>query len=97
MLKKKYGLEPGGYEARLAEQGGVCAICSQPEMLMDETTGLTLRLAVDHDHETGEVRGLLCNNCNRALGLLKDSTTVLAAAIRYLLKRSQTITPESLG
>jgi hypothetical protein len=50
--------------------------------------GKVCRLALDHDHQTGKVRGLLCNNCNRGLGRFKDSIENLGAAIRYL-KREQ--------
>jgi len=60
-------------------QGGVCAICGKPE-----ATARTKRLCVDHCHETGKVRGLLCSHCNRAIGLLGDSCAILASAITYL-------------
>lgn len=62
---KKYGLSEEDYERLLAEQGGVCAICEEPP------SGRWKRLAVDHDHETGEVRGLLCITCNTLLGRLE--------------------------
>lgn len=68
----------------LEEQHGVCAICGKPE-----TKPNAKYLAVDHDHKTGEVRGLLCNNCNRALGLLQDNTEVLQNAINYLKKHER--------
>jgi DNA-directed RNA polymerase subunit RPC12/RpoP len=55
-----------------------CAICGVHE----ENT--TKSLALDHDHATGKVRGYLCNNCNRGIGLLKDSVEVLSKAIEYL-------------
>jgi Recombination endonuclease VII len=52
----------------LAAQGGVCAICRKPEMIVDERTpGGIRRLAIDHDHVTGRIRGLLCNRCNKCL------------------------------
>lgn len=67
----------------LSIQGGVCAICKKPERHRSNGPKVK-RLAVDHDHTTGEVRGLLCNNCNRALGLFGDDVTALQAAIDYL-------------
>jgi hypothetical protein len=66
------------YGTLLAAQGGICAICGGPP------TGMGKSYHVDHDHETGIVRGLLCSNCNTALGLLGDDPSRLAAAIRYL-------------
>lgn len=77
---KQYGLTVDGYKSRLADQGNCCAICKS------ESTGSarTQRLCVDHDHQTGKVRGLLCASCNRALGLFKDSATVLETATRYI-------------
>lgn len=63
-------------------QEGLCAICHQPETV--KYGDRVKDLAVDHDHETGEVRGLLCNNCNRALGMFGDSAERLLAAARYL-------------
>jgi hypothetical protein len=67
------------FETRLEEQGGVCAICTQPE-----TSKRYKTLAVDHCHTSGRIRGLLCSSCNRGIGLLKDDTDVLQAAIKYL-------------
>lgn len=69
-----YGMDPGDFDLMVAAQSGVCAICAKPR-----------RLHVDHDHETGNVRGLLCSNCNTALGLLGEEVDVLIAALAYLL------------
>jgi hypothetical protein len=76
-LKRKYGLSLEQYDAMLAAQGGVCAICHLPRP--DER-----RLHVDHDHETGEIRGLLCFSCNNALGDFRDSLELFRAAAEYL-------------
>ena len=65
------------YEALLEAQGGVCRICRGPEI-----AGRSL--AVDHDHLSGRVRGLLCGRCNLGLGTFKDDPALLAAAIEYL-------------
>ena len=61
----------------------MCAVCRNPETTLGNN-GRIKNLAVDHDHITGRVRGLLCNNCNRALGLLRDDREVLQRAIDYL-------------
>ncbi len=74
---KRYGVTPDGYRDLLVKQSGVCAICAE--------TCITGRsLAVDHDHETGFIRGLLCIRCNRALGLLHDDIDILLSAVAYL-------------
>ena len=78
-----YGVEPAQYAELLAQQEGVCAICRQPETIRDRT-GRVASLAVDHDHSTGEVRGLLCRACNAGIGNLKDSPDLLRAALSYL-------------
>jgi hypothetical protein len=71
------------YEALLEKQNGQCAICGVREGHRS-CRGRECRLAIDHDHRTGAVRGLLCNNCNRGLGRFKDSADLLKAALRYL-------------
>jgi Autographiviridae endonuclease VII len=78
-LKRKYGLTVEQYEAMLDAQGGVCFICR-------ETPG-DLPLHVDHDHTTGDVRGLLCIRCNNALGLFQESPALFQAAADYLRAR----------
>jgi hypothetical protein len=77
-LKTK-GMAQNIYEAWLKAQGGVCAICHS-------TTPSRRRkfFDIDHDHITGTVRGLLCETCNRALGLFKDDPKILSRAICYL-------------
>lgn len=60
----------------LEEQGGLCAICGNPLEVP----------CVDHDHETNQVRGLLCNPCNRGLGLFKDKPETLRSAAAYIEK-----------
>lgn len=76
-LRRVYGITPEEYDALAAKQKNACAICKQ-----ECVTGY--RLAVDHDHETGRVRGLLCMHCNSGIGNLNDSIPLLQAAIRYL-------------
>lgn len=85
-LKKNYGLSEAQYNEILKEQNGVCEICSQPEKALNPKTKEPRRLAVDHCHETGEIRGLLCTNCNHILGSAKDSIDTLYSAIAYLKK-----------
>lgn len=75
-LRIKYGLAPGDFEAMLREQAGQCLIC-QEKMAVPN---------IDHCHKTGEVRGLLCSNCNTGLGRFKDCKKNLLNAILYLEK-----------
>jgi hypothetical protein len=77
ILKSRYGLTPEQYAGLMVKQEGRCAICHG-----ECPTGW--RLAVDHCHASGKVRGLLCGNCNTALGKFKDSPELLANAIKYL-------------
>jgi Recombination endonuclease VII len=73
-LKKHYGLTPAQHAALVSLQRGACAVChiemSKPH--------------VDHDHETDAVRGILCSNCNTAIGLLHDSPSTARALANYL-------------
>jgi Recombination endonuclease VII len=76
-LLSMYGITREEFDILSETQGNVCAICRRfPE-------GKT-RLSVDHDHETGKIRGLLCGNCNSGLGHFKDNPELLAVAITYL-------------
>lgn len=77
-LKRKFGISLSEYEDMLVKQSGVCAICGKPEQT-DRS------LAVDHCHETGFVRGLLCVKCNTGMGNLGDNVEILQKAIDYLL------------
>jgi len=81
-LRRKYGLSVAEYESLLAGQGGGCAICGR-------SCSSGRRLAVDHCHRTGMVRGLLCKACNTAIGFLEDSTHLLDRAKVYLLERAE--------
>lgn len=80
----KYGLDYAKYLAMSEAQEHKCAICNQEEINTDPRTNRVRRLAVDHCHATGKIRGLLCFACNRALGGFKDSQDLLASAINYL-------------
>lgn len=75
----KYGVEHGSYDAMLAAQGGVCAICST-----DKPGSRLNRFHIDHCHKSTVVRGLLCEHCNRGLGMFKDDPALLGRAITYL-------------
>jgi hypothetical protein len=86
LLKTTYGITVDEYDSMVAKQGGRCAICrtEDPQSARNNVWN------VDHDHDTGEVRGLLCSPCNRGMGLLQDSPDVIAKALRYL-QRSPTV------
>lgn len=75
---RKYGLTIKKWKRLLAKQGGACCICHETSKPGKP------RLAIDHDHKTGKVRGLLCSRCNTALGLLRDSAEIVQAAANYL-------------
>jgi predicted secreted protein len=85
-LKSKFGISMADYERILAEQGGVCAICKKAETA--KWRSRTRRLAVDHDHDTDEVRGLLCMACNMGIGMFADEPDVLEVAAKYLRSHS---------
>ncbi len=74
---KTYGLKAGEYDALYRNQGGACYICQRAK-------GTSKKLAVDHDHATGYVRGLLCGPCNKLLGHVRDDPRTLARAADYL-------------
>ena len=78
-LEYKYGITHADYEEMLAKQEGCCAVCGIEEKYCEHS-----RLAVDHDHETGEVRALLCKKCNQAIGLLQDNSSFALNAYEYL-------------
>lgn len=75
--KREYGITIEEYEVLFERQNGACAICKQPQ---------NTALCVDHDHFTGDVRGLLCTACNRGLGLLGDTIEDIENAFDYLKK-----------
>lgn len=74
--KFKYNLPPEAFAALMESQGNLCAICRRS----------TDRFHVDHNHQTMEIRGLLCGPCNKALGGFQDNVAILLAAIAYLAK-----------
>ena len=80
--KITYGLGSDEFQLLVETQNNRCAICSQPETATRR--GKTRTLCVDHNHKTGTIRGLLCNRCNTALGLIDDSRIILDKAIKYL-------------
>lgn len=83
-FRTRYGITVDEYEAMLAEQGNVCAVCGESNEQLDKRNGRHRSLHVDHDHKTGNVRGLLCANCNTAIGLSQDSPERLRQMADYL-------------
>jgi hypothetical protein len=87
MLKQNYGMSLEDYNGMVDKQGGVCKICGNVDVKFSKTGESRIqRLAVDHCHKTGEVRGLLCSSCNGGLGLFKDDINLLRKALKYLTK-----------
>lgn len=77
-LKKLYGITQVDYDKKLAEQEGRCAVCRR------EPDTTKRRLHVDHDHDTGVIRGILCHGCNTGLGAFQDDAVILEQARHYL-------------
>jgi hypothetical protein len=80
---RRIGATPEQYADRVDSQGHVCAICGEPESRQHQE-GKVCRLALDHNHATGQIRGALCSSCNLALGKLNDDPVRLRAAADYL-------------
>jgi hypothetical protein len=80
---KQYGLSLEQHTSMLKKQNGVCAICGNKEIWKD-SKGRIKNLSIDHNHVTNEIRGLLCNRCNRLLGLINDDIKILKSTIKYL-------------
>lgn len=78
--RTRFGITLAEYESLLEEQSSRCRLCGEKEKIDNRIKNL----AVDHDHKTGKVRGLLCNRCNRALGMFSDDINFLKKAIAYL-------------
>ena len=87
MIEWKYGLTYQQYQELVERYNGRCHICLQvPRIkgLSTDRTKVSTSLSVDHDHKTGEVRGLLCSHCNGAIGWFRDNPVFMQAAIQYL-------------
>lgn len=79
-LKIKYGMSLEDYDNLLAKQNHVCAICEQKETIPNRP------LSVDHCHDTGKVRGLLCNDCNRNLIAQRNDAEIFYRAAKYITR-----------
>ena len=85
-IKRKYGVTIEQYDLMFKCQDGVCAICHKPEPR--HYNGVRMRLAVDHNHDTGEARQLLCSKCNFVIGLAQEDPDILEKAVSYLNKHN---------
>ncbi len=80
-ILNKYGITSEQYDQMLQDQGGVCAVCQKDQSYRERTN-----LYVDHYHQSGEIRGLLCQKCNTGIGMLGDDLDSLLKAVSYLEK-----------
>lgn len=80
---KRRSISDMQYKKLYIKQGGVCAVCKQPETTKGPG-GRISPLSIDHDHTTGAIRGLLCRMCNAALGMLKEDVERCEALVRYI-------------
>ena len=83
---RKYGISVEEYRNLFIKQNNLCAVCGNPETAVDKINGNIRSLALDHNHKTGEIRGLLCQNCNNAIGHLHEDLTLLDKIRNYLKK-----------
>ena len=79
---KRRGATEELYNELYEVQQGCCAVCNEPEEKFSW-------LCIDHDHSTGRIRGLLCPNCNRGIGLLQDSSVLLEKAAKYIAEAKE--------
>lgn len=97
-LKLKYDLSEEDYNKILKSQNDVCKICKNSESQIHHSTGVIQNLSVDHCHETGKVRGLLCHKCNTGLGAIQDDVEILQSMIEYLTtEQITTVLADALG
>lgn len=82
-LIRDYGITSADYDRMLTEQDGLCAVCHQPP-----SEGVRW-LHVDHCHDTGKVRGLLCQKCNVALGMLRESPEIVRSLLAYIAEHAE--------
>jgi hypothetical protein len=96
LLKREYGMTLAEYNAKLRKQAHRCAVCRRPETVRVRGGGFR-RLSVDHDHVTGEVRGLLCHRCNLLVWALEDNHTSLGAIATYIEEFRETFANQAEG
>ena len=82
-LKRTYGITIEDYNEMFESQGGCCDICGEHQSEFSRT------FAVDHDHESGAIRSLLCGKCNRGIGYLGDDIATVREALNYLIRHSE--------
>lgn len=87
LLRRNYGISLNDYNELVITQCGACAICGDVPCEEPDAGRNQMRLHVDHDHKTGEIRGLLCSDCNRGIGFFKDDPEMLKRAAHYLAGR----------
>ena len=96
-LGMKYGISIEEYQQMHKLQEGKCAICKQPETTIHSQTKKVQQLAVDHCHKTGKIRSLLCQDCNRAIGLFCEDIPRMKSAIDYLVLHNGSTVDSSLN
>lgn len=94
-IRKTYGITPDQLSSMRKEQNDLCSICGKPESRT--RNGKTLRLCIDHDAETGQIRGLLCSRCNVAIGMLDHDPVLTSQAVQYLTKWQDELEGERNG
>lgn len=90
-LLRTYGITLEDYQTMVSWGDGKCSICAQEEKIIDKRSGKVRALAVDHDHKTGIVRGLLCSKCNRGLGMFNENIQLLEDAVNYLIAYKESV------
>ena len=88
-LKTRYGVTIEWYDNKVKQQNNCCAVCETPERAIQSTTGRLRPLSVDHDHENGHARDLLCTRCNAILGMLENYPDITQKLILYLRKHGK--------
>lgn len=83
-IKYKYGITIEKFDQMYQKQGGVCKICGMEETAIHNKTKKIRALCIDHNHVSGEIRGLLCSECNRMLGRARDNPLILIKGAKYL-------------
>lgn len=96
-FKARYGIGAAEYQAMFDQQKGLCLICEKPETSLNQLTHEPRLLSVDHCHDTGKVRGLLCKRCNTGIGAFEEDPDLMKAAIRYIRRHKPKPPPADAG